>query len=327
MPSSTPLPEPLTWGPFRFGEAMRLGVPRSRLRAADVSRPHHGVYNQASQFTDLVDRCGALRPLLGPYQWFSHLTAARLWGMPLPVASTVDEPLHTIALAGRSPLRRRDVVGWETADQDLPGVLMRMLPIVAPAEVWCQLAVPGGSGIDSTTGARRSLNEEWLVAVGDYVITGPRRYGQRHPLCTVEELRQALARRRGKRGAKTLTAAIGQVRAPVDSPKETQLRLRLVAHGLPEPQIQVPVWTSSGWRRADLGYPEARLLLEYQGDGHRTDRAQWLQDLTRVQQFQDAGWRVMLIGADDIDPDCTALAHRVRRALAGRTFSEAPKAP
>ena len=47
-----------------------------------------------------------------------------------------------------------------------------------------------------------------------------------------------------------LTAALDQVRGPVHSPKETEPRLAL-AHGLPEPGVQVPVMTASGLRHAE----------------------------------------------------------------------------
>ncbi len=93
------------------------------------------------------------------------------------------------------------------------------------------------------------------------------------------------------------------------------MRLAMVDFGLPEPQVQVPVHTAEGLRHADLGYPELRLLFEYQGDQHRTDRNQWLEDLTRVQLFEDAGYRTMLIGADDVtDRTLPALIARIIRA-------------
>ncbi|MET0673839.1 MAG: hypothetical protein ABWY37_10130, partial [Microbacterium pygmaeum] len=71
---------------------------------------------------------------------------------------------------------------------------------------------------------------------------------------------------------------------------------------------------------ADLGYPDARVVLEYQGDHHRSDRKQWLDDLHRVQLMQDAGYHVIQVGAHDLVPDCSDLAARVRRALAGQYF-------
>ena len=321
MPQPSPLPYPLSLGPFAYAEAARAGVARSRLRAADVRHPHHGVYVPWARDPDVMERCEHLVPLFGEHTWVSHLTGARLWEMPLPFAATPAESLHVMTLASHAPMRRKGVVGWETAESGMPRTMLGLIPVAAPAEVWTQLAVPGSTGVDPETGAKRRLSRGWLTAVGDYLLTGPKRDGMRHPLCTREELQHALDRRRGKRGAVDLAWALDRVRAPVHSPKETQLRLGLVDCGLPEPDVQVPVATAVGLRHADLGYPEARVLIEYQGDHHRTDRNQWLEDLTRFQLFQDAGYHTIAVGAADLEPNCSALAMRVRRALAGRPFS------
>jgi very-short-patch-repair endonuclease len=179
--------------------------------------------------------------------------------------------------------------------------------------MWRQLAMPGAL-LDGRTGAARpALTREWLVAVGDFLLSGPRR--ERHPLCTLDELRAAVATQRGKRGAKALAWALDRVRHPVDSPRETLLRRALVANRLPEPDVQVEVMTAGGRRHADLGYLEARVLIEYQGDHHRTDARQWREDLTRIQLFEDAGFRTIAVTAADLDDGGAALAQRVRRAL------------
>lgn len=309
------LPEDLAYGPFSYAEAVLAEVPRSRLRASDLLRPHRGLYVPASGSLGVLARTEHLRPLLAEGQLFSHLTAARIWGMPLPWRESEDEPLHVLSIADSAPMRRDGVVGWETEDADIPRSMRGAIPLVSPSTVWTQLAVPGALGRDTDSGYRRALSAEWLVAVGDYLVSGPRRPGGRHPLCTVADLRAALTRHRGKRGAKALSLAIDRIRRPVDSSQETFLRLGLVAHGLPEPEVQLPVMTAEGLRHADLGYRDARVLLEYQGDHHRVDRRQWLEDLRRVQLFQDAGYRPMLVGARDLGDGLPALAGRVRRAL------------
>lgn len=313
------LPEPLSFGPFRYAEAVAAGVPRSRLRRRDIHRPHRGLYVPTGQAGDVVDRCESLVPLLGEHHWFSHLTAARLWGIPLPAPATTDEPLHVVALAGTAPMRREGVVGWEMETQATAREMCGLLPVLSPAAVWGQLAVPGAVGIAGDTGTRFALSHEWLVAAGDFLLTGPRLPGGRRPLCTREDLVAAVASRRRRRGVRALEGALPHIRANVHSPRETMLRLGLVACGLPEPDIQVPVHTADGLRHADLGYPHARILIEYLGDHHRTDRAQWREDLRRLQLFEDAGYRTISVTADDLEDGCVALAGRVRRARARAT--------
>lgn len=320
MPERIPLPPILRYGAFTTADARREGVGKGRLRGRDIAHPFRGVHASRAVDDDLVSHCEALVPLLGEHRWFSHLTAARLWGMPLPTSWEPGELLHTAAIAGAHRIEREEVVGWETERTDIPRSVLGLLPVISPAAVWAQLSMPGvliapeDPDHPGMLHRRKALTPEWLVAVGDYLVSG-KRAKPRVPLCSITELQAELRAHRGKRGAKALAWAFDRVRERVDSPRETLLRLGLVACGLPEPSVEVPVMTSAGLRHADLGYPEERVLLEYHGDQHRTERRQWLEDVTRRQLFEDAGYTVIEVAADDVHPDCAALAERVRRAL------------
>ncbi|KAA9110936.1 hypothetical protein [Microbacterium rhizomatis] len=318
MPPRIPLPSVLLSGTFSTEDARRAGIGQGRLRGRDISHPFRGLHASGPVGDDLVSYCEALVPLLGENRWFSHVTAARLWGMPLPTAWTSGEPLHTLAVAGAHRIERTEVVGWETERADVPRSVLGLLPVISPAAVWAQLSVPGAirASTPQSEGARGRwpLSPQWLVAVGDFLLSGTRA-ATRVPLCSIDDLHAELRAHRGKRGAKALAWAIERLRRPVDSPRETFLRLGLVERGLPEPTVQVAVKTAAGVRHADLGYPDSRVLLEYHGDHHRTDRRQWREDLTRRQLFEDAGYTVIEVAYDDVHPDCAALAERVRRVL------------
>lgn len=310
------LPSELSGSAFTTADARERGVGRGRLRGSDLDHPYHGVYvPSALSADDVMARCERLLPALAPQHWFSHRTAARIWGVPLEPEYTPGEGLHVISIASRAALRHDGTIGWVTADDALGREVFGILPVVSPAEVWCQLAAR------SAVVTHQIIAHEWLVAAGDYLVSGKRRPdGRRDPaLCTIDDLQAAIDRRGRRRGTAILRSALRDVRRPVDSPYETRLRLGLVAAGLPEPRLQVPVDTAEGVLHADLGYPEVKVLIEYQGDEHRTSRKRWLSDLTRVQLFQDAGYHVVLVGADDLRPDCTALAARIRRLLARET--------
>lgn len=309
MPPRIELPDHLRGAVFTNEEARAAGIGRARLRGRDIAHPFRGVHVQGAAADHLSARCEELLPAIGASQWFSHLTAARLWGMPTPFPWSTEESLHLLALGDTPPMRRGGVIGWETQSTDIPCDVLGLIPVVAPAEAWRQLSVPGALG------PRRVMTPEWLVAVGDFLLSGPR-VANRRPLCSRADLVEAAVRHRGRRGNRGLSWALERVRPGVDSPKESLLRIGLVEAGLPEPAIQIPVMTVEGMRHADLGYPDARVLLEYQGDEHRVSRQRWLEDLTRVQLFEDAGYRVIAVGAHDLEPDCHALARRVRRALA-----------
>lgn len=251
---------------------------------------------------------------MAPHHAFSHRTAARLWGIPLPARWRDGEPVDLLAVGDRGRLRRPGIRSWETT-VDVAVAAHDVGPVVSPADTWVHLA----------TLPRREVPFEWLVAAGDFLISGTRLRGgiRTPPLATPRQLVRSVARHGARRGARALDRALPLLRAPVDSPKETLLRLGLVDAGLPEPAVQPPIRTAAGTRHPDLGYLRQRVLLEYLGDVHRTDRRRWLEDLTRVQLFEDAGYRVILVGADDLFPTgIAALSGRVRRALAGSSLTE-----
>lgn len=50
----------------------------------------------------------------------------------------------------------------------------------------------------------------------------------------------------------------------------------------------------------DLAYLVHRLLLEYEGDHHRTDRGQWQKDIRRERQLRKAGFDVQRITAETL---------------------------
>jgi very-short-patch-repair endonuclease len=53
----------------------------------------------------------------------------------------------------------------------------------------------------------------------------------------------------------------------------------------------------------DFLWREARVIVEYEGDQHRTDRRQWQNDIHRVRLLEGLGWKVIRITASDLsDP-------------------------
>ena len=52
--------------------------------------------------------------------------------------------------------------------------------------------------------------------------------------------------------------------------------------------------------RVDFLWREARVVVEYEGDQHRTDRRQWQSDIQRTRLLEALGWRVMRMTAADL---------------------------
>ena len=94
------------------------------------------------------------------------------------------------------------------------------------------------------------------------------------------------------------------------------LRLLIVRAGMPEPMINAPVRSRAGRvvAHADLAYPEFNLVLEYDGDQHRTDRSQYYIDIDRLERITREGWRVIRINLKHM-ANAATLAATIREAL------------
>ncbi len=296
MPRRVDLPVTLASAPFLTGEADRAGISRERLRSADVSHPFHGV-NSMRGVANLRDRCEAFLPLLRPGDAFSHTTAAALFGAPLSHGR--DTRLHVTSTGTGDRFRRRGIVG-HTASA-VPITVHLGLPIVAPAHVFVQVA--------------SMLSHDDVVAVGDYLVT-PNRRSRTPAIASIDALRAAIPQR--ARGAARARRALADVRVGPESRMETLLRLLLIRSGLPEPQINPAVRIGDQTLHPDLLYPQWRVVLEYEGDQHRTDERQWRHDIWRREAFEEAGWRQIRVHRDDVVKEPQALLARICRILARR---------
>jgi hypothetical protein len=275
---------------FTPADAVAAGVGRGRLRGRDLQHPFRSVITRVP-VTAVKERCEALAlRLRGPW-WFSHATAAVLYRIPMPKRfEAADRPLDVSVLAPRTPPTAAGVTGHsishpQTQVFNSPPKLRR----IAPADVWCQLST--------------MLEREDLVAAGDYLLSGDAWDIDRRPLCTECQLREAAARYRGRRGAKKVAWALDRIRSGVDSRPESLLRLMLVAAGLPEPLIADPTAVDGGRviLHPDLKLPRWGTVFEYEGDGHR-ERGRWLSDVERYSLLRAAGWEVIQVTADDLQP-------------------------
>ena len=107
------------------------------------------------------------------------------------------------------------------------------------------------------------------------------------------------------------------MRAGVDSPMESRLRLLLVLAGLPEPVVNHIEYREDGsWeRRFDLAYPEHRLAVEYDGRQHAESQQQWERDVDRREGLDPDGWRLVVVLAKGIYREPERTLERVTAAL------------
>jgi hypothetical protein len=191
----------------------------------------------------------------------------------------------------------RGVIGHQLQGARVELDVVDGLPLTTPAETWRHLA------------AILSIDE--LIVAGDGLVR------RKDPLVTPPQLRRAVARHRGRRGAKQLRSALGQICSGTDSPRETTLRLLLVRSGLPEPEVNsVIVLTDGEPTHGDLVYREQRVLVEYDGRHHATDPRQFALDVLRHESLATSGWTIIRVLAAHLDADPADVVDRVRRALA-----------
>lgn len=266
-----------------------------------MQRPFTAVRSLGLDLDDIVDRCRAYEPLLRDGEAFSHETAAALFRLPLP---RMPDLIHVLAPTGSVRARGRGVVG-HVASVAPPVVVRDGLTVVAPAVVWCQLAA--------------ALSRDDLVAVGDAIVTPPRRGEVRGTaLAGLGELRAAARAWGSRRGARMIAEALPLVRVGAESRRESHLRLVFVDEGLPEPMPNPAVTLADGEVvHPDLADLARRIAFEYLGDIHRTDRKRWQADLRRRRALAAAGWPVVEVTADDLGPKRGAFVASIRALLGG----------
>lgn len=271
--------------PFTRAQADAAGMTWRQLSGPRVHRLFHGVY--VSTGTALTPALIARAAMLAVPAAIAvcRVSAAALRGLPVPA----HDEVHLLVPPDGARVRRRGVrihLGHRTRLSSHDGV-----PLTTAIDTFCDVAddVPL---VDA-------------VVLGDAMV--------RAGLVSVRSLGVATAALPGRRGSRARHAA-SLVRARVDSPAETRLRLLLVLSGLQEPEVGHRLVVSGRERALDLAYPEHRLAVEYDGGHHRVGTSQWSRDLRRREQIEGVGWRMVVINGDAMwDP--AGVIQRVRDAL------------
>jgi uncharacterized protein DUF559 len=245
---------------------------------------------------DFVERCRAALLILPMGAMFSDETAVALMGLPLLAASQL---IHVTAAAGMSQLRRRGVVGHVRDMRGQAVAAYHGLPTTTPACTFFHLA--------------GRLPRATLVGLGDAML--------RKHLATTAELAQELGAHVGRRGSRQARELLPLLSGAAESVMESALRLLLIDGGLPIPEINANIYDSRGAHiaRADLLYRALRVIVEYDGDQHRLDRAQFVRDVQRLSDLAANDYLVLRFTASDVLGRPHDVLATVRTALAART--------
>ncbi|MFC7626024.1 DUF559 domain-containing protein [Microlunatus sp. GCM10028923] len=258
---------------------------RNRVRA--MRRVMRGVYLEGREEPTLLEVCAAGVLTAPADAVVVGVTALWLHGVE------IGEPLP-VRLATATELRRRTT-----------GLRLARLDTLPPARHRIALPIP------AWTAACAELSLADAVAAADRLIRLERATGS--------ALIEAAAVATG-RGCRTARRSAALARRNVASPRESRLRLMLIMAGLPEPRCNVAVGDDQ--RRiaeVDLYYEEYRVVVEYEGEQHRTDGWQWSADIERYEALIAAGYAVVRVTAGRM-AQARALVCSVHAHLVGRGY-------
>lgn len=272
---------------FTVRDALSSGLTTAMLRHPRYERPFHGVRkpavpkNAAAPVREVVmERALDFLPVLRPGEAFSHESALLLLGCPIRCAPR----LHVTSPSSLKPHAGSGVVGH--AAQELSSLSLLGLPIVSPQRALLQ--------------ASETLPLRELVVAADHLIL-PGRTGGSGGLVSLEDLRAA-ALGSSQRGVRRARTALSFVRLGAQSRMETLLRLIMASHRLDVLELQIDVFDGDGrWiGRFDMVDRERKLIIEYDGEQHRNDRAQYLKDQYRLDRARAAGYRILHLHKEDL---------------------------
>lgn len=264
--------------PFTFDEGRAAGISERVLRSAEFFSVVPGVFVKAdAPLTHLVIVRAALK--YAPDGIVSGHSAAKLWNAIVPDRSDVELALpRTVRVQTRGIREHRPPVR--------PRWVRRFgVRVTPPAATFVRLAA--------------DLDLVDLVVAGDSLV--------RQSGVTPQELIEAAAASRGHR-ARLARRAARLVRAEVDSPRETVLRLLIVFAGMPEPEPNIVFHKPDGtWEyRLDMGHRAKRVAFEYDGRQHETPE-HTAYDHCRRAVLEGREWMIHSVVSDDlfVSPDLT----------------------
>ena len=281
---------------FTVGAGLEAGIPSHLLRGRRFERPYWGIRSLSELDGSVESRAAAFLPRMPARGFYFGATAGALWGIPLPRRWS-DTTIHIGVAAGARRIDCTGVIPHQVTISPPDLTILRGMPVTAPARTWCDLAASG-------------LRRSELVAAGDRLLF------HRDPLATERDIRAALVRYEGRRGSRLLRDALPILTDRSESAPESELRVAIIDARLPTPEVNADILDVRGRfvARCDLVWRLHRVIVEYEGDHHRTDRAQWQRDLERFTRLQELGWTVIRATAADYR-DPTRLIARLARIL------------
>ena len=119
------------------------------------------------------------------------------------------------------------------------------------------------------------------------------------------------------RGLRQLRKVLGVVDGGSESPYESLTRLLLLSNGFPRPQTQIRVIDEDGFivARLDMGWPQWRVGVDFDGAQHWTDPRQRTKDIERYARLPELGWVDVRVSGDMLHNSPRLVLERAGAAL------------
>lgn len=280
-------------GPTTRSGVQESGLTLRELRHPQVLRLSRDTYLPRALRGDLASRCAAVLLTAPPGAVLSHLSAADVWGVQIPLRGQDDLRVHvTVPPASQAESRTdRRLYRSRLTEEDV--ARRWSMPVTTPARTWRDVAAV--------------LEPPALLAVTDQLLRGP---------ASRTELEEELRRRPSGRGCARARRVLPVADPRAESPMESVLRWLLHEAGLPTPRLQYVVRDGAGvfLGRADLAWPDQRVIVEFDGDLHR-ERGVFVNDVRRQNRLIAAGWTVLRFTSADVLGRPDGVVAEMRRAL------------
>jgi very-short-patch-repair endonuclease len=274
--------------------ALAAGVSDKQLRHRDVVRLSRDTYLPRRVAGDLRSRITAVLLTAPSEAVISHGSAADLWDIAIPLRA--DQRVHVTVTTGSAVRGRADRCVHRIPLLAADVTTVDGIPVTSPARTWRDLAAV--------------LTPAALLAVTDQLLANG---------CDPTQRVAQLQRRPTGRGAARARSVLPLADARAESPMESVLRWLLYEAELPAPELQYRVLDADGrfLGRADLAWPDRKVLVEFDGDGHRA-RDVFVDDLRRQNRLVNAGWLILRFSSADVLGRPESVIDDIRSALSGR---------
>ncbi len=276
------IPETLLHRPFHRGEALALGLSPRVLEGSRFVRLHPRVYRHREHVMSFDDAVVAGGLALPSHARPTGITRLQLLG--IDVGPTF--PLHFV-VQGDLHLA-------------LENIFLHRTVLLPPTD---GIGVTPAAAYVAFCRRARTLD---AIRVGDWLF--------QHRHVDGDELRALVVAQDWRDGAAEVAWILDHLVGDAASLRESEVRALLTFAGLPAPVPNAAIPLGDAVVHGDLWYPAYGCAIEYEGEQHQLDRAQYVADIDRYALYRRHGLRYVQVTKELLGRP-RSLVRRVHEAL------------